>query len=361
MSNDILLLFPINGDVLHALDGNVIENRLQTTASLKTAPGQQLLYNGVEMTEEMGVYKCPLQLNDYKNEITVFNKTLNQQLKLTAYFVKNFVGGTRVSIDDNIRFLQDIAANVESYKSIFENPYLAGLKKIHDEYGTKFHFNLFYETEQGDFNLSQMPDKFKKEWQEQKDWMRMSFHAYGEFPDEPYLTASYEKVKQDCELIQNEIKRFAGAPLLGPVTTIHWGACNKDGSKAMRDCGYKGQLGYFNVDDDQYPVSYYLDVEQRRHMKKRFIWKDEDQDVIFIRSSIVLDKTNLKDIVPKLDAYATAQSGIPPYADFLIHEQYFYPDYLNYEADYMQRIETAVKWAHEKGYRPAFLDECIFS
>jgi hypothetical protein len=129
----------------------------------------------------------------------------------------------------------------------------------------------------------------------------------------------------------------------------------------MRDCGYKGQLGYFNVDDDQYPVSYYLDENQRRHMKKRFIWKDEETGIIFIRSSIVLDKTELKDIEPKLNAYKNASSGLPPYADFLIHEQYFYPDYFNYEPDYMQRIEAAVIWARSNGYKPRFLDECIFN
>lgn len=148
--------------------------------------------------------------------------------------------------------------------------------------------------------------------------------------------------------------------MTGPVTTVHWGAVNREGSKALRAAGYRGQLGYFNVDDDLPPVSYYLSETERRHMKKRFIWKDESEDIIFIRSSIVLDKTNADEIVPKMDAYAQAVSGLPPYVDFLIHEQYFYPDYAAYQPDYMERIETAVKWATEHGYTPAFLDECIF-
>ena len=62
----------------------------------------------------------------------------------------------------------------------------------------------------------------------------------------------------------NEIRRFAGPELMGPVTTLHWGEATVEGSRALRDLGYKGQLGYFNVDDHLPPVSYYLTVEQRR-------------------------------------------------------------------------------------------------
>jgi len=66
--------------------------------------------------------------------------------------------GYRVSVDDNIRFLEDIAAHPE-YTSLFDNPFLKMFREIHEAYGTKFHFNLFFE--RGDFNLTMVPDRFR--------------------------------------------------------------------------------------------------------------------------------------------------------------------------------------------------------
>lgn len=75
---------------------------------------------------------------------------------------------------------------------------------------------------------------------------------------------------------------------------------------------------------------------------------------------MVLDRTKKEDIATGMDAYGNAPSGLPPYVDYLIHEQYFYPDYTAYQPDYFEKIEAAVMWAKEHGYEPAFLDECIF-
>jgi hypothetical protein len=143
------------------------------------------------------------------------------------------------------------------------------------------------------------------------------------------------------------------------VTTLHWGAATVEGSRALRDAGYKGQLGYFNVDDDQPAVSYYLTPEQRRHIKKRFIWKDNSEDIVFIRSSIVIDKTSLADIRGWLDGYRQ-RGGLPPYVDLLVHEQYYYSFYKAYQPDFRERILTAVQWAQDNGYTPKFLEACIF-
>ena len=44
----------------------------------------------------------------------------------------------------------------------------------------------------------------------------------------------------------------------------------------------------------------------------------------------------------------------------MIHEQYFHKDYIEYQPDFRQKVMTAVKWASDNGYKPAFLSECIF-
>ncbi len=68
----------------------------------------------------------------------------------------------RFSVDDNIRFLRDLSE--KDHESIFSHPYLALFKKLHDKYDARFQFNLFYSTE--GFDLSQITDRYKSQWQE---------------------------------------------------------------------------------------------------------------------------------------------------------------------------------------------------
>jgi len=354
---NIEFISPINGDMLHSYDGLVEQGLLHTIVKVKAPLQHLIVINGVEAREREGVFEAQVSLSDYKNSIEVKNMTTGESQQITVFWLPNFAGHYRLSIDDNIWFLRDIHQNATRYNSIFENEYLGFLKQVHDTYGTKIHLNLFYETD--GFNLSQLTDKYKLEWTANADWLRLSFHARGEFPDMPYRTAGYQQVAEDCELVQNEIRRFAGKAVMGPVTTLHWGEATVEGSRALRDAGYVGQLGYFNVDDDLFPVSYYLTVEQRRQLKKRFVWHDTEEGITFIRSSIVIDKKELPDIVPHLDHYADLPSGLPPYVDLLVHEQYFYPSYEAYQPDFRDRILTCVQWASAKGYTPAFLGDCI--
>lgn len=340
--------------MLHAKDGIVTRDGLRLEVIVSAKPGSEVRIGGVKAMEKDGAFTAGLILDAYANRIEARNQTTGEEKSIPVYWLPNFANGYRLSIDDNIWFLRDIHEHQGVYKSIFDNSYLAFLRNVHQTYGTKVHLNLFYETDH--FNLSQLSDEFAAEWKAQSPWLRLSFHALGEFPDKPYQNAGYNTVKQHGELVMNEIRRFAGPELMGPVTTLHWGEANVEGSRALRDLGYKGQLGYFNADDDLPIAGYYLDLEQRRHIKKRFVWKDTREDITFIRTSIVIDKTDLQNIRPHLDGHPFK----PPYVDLLVHEQYYYPFYFNYQPDYRDRIRTAVSWAKENGYEPKFLEECIF-
>ncbi|GAB3795205.1 hypothetical protein GCM10028819_10880 [Spirosoma humi] len=357
--NNIEFLSPIDGDMLHARDGVTISDGLEIDVQLLAPSSHSLTINGTRASYGQGVFSGKVRLNQYENTITVHDCTTAESKSIQVYWLPNFAGHYRLSIDDNIWFLRDIYQQQGNYQSLFDHPYLGFLKQVHTTYGTKIHLNLFYQTE--GFNLSKFPDRFKAEWQANADWLRLSFHAWGEFPDRPYQQAGYEQVKHDCAIVKEQILRFAGEALMGPVTTLHWGESTVEGSRALRDAGYVGQLGYFNVDDELPPVSYYLNVEQRRHIKKRFVWHDNQEDITFIRSSIVIDKTELSDIVPHLDSYANKPSGLPPFVDLLVHEQYFYPFYEAYQPDFRDRILAAVKWATDKGYTPAFLGDSLFA
>jgi superoxide dismutase len=93
-------------------------------------------------------------------------------------------------------------------------------------------------------------------------------------------------------------------------------------------------------------------------MNKRFLWRDNKEGITFIKSSIIIDTKKSAQVIPYLDQYEK-ESRKPPYVDLLVHEQYFYDYYHNYQPDYCAKVMMAVKWAKDNGYTPAFISECI--
>ena len=347
--------------MLNERDGRVVDGTLFTKIIVLAPKDLIISINGTNALYDNGLYVAEVQLRSYSNIIEIIEEKSGYNESIKIYWLKKYAGKYRLSLDDNIWFLEDIAKNSKSYKSIFDNLYLGFLKQVHDMYGTKIHINIYYQTEDG-FNITQVPEKYKGEWQSNSEWLRLSFHALANEPDKPYINATYDEMKRDCNLVLNEIKRFAGEELIGPITTLHWGEATVDGCRALRDSGYKGLVADFNVDNElaeRIPVSYYLDIEKRRNIFKRFIWKDNKEDIIFIRSAIITDCHKLDRIVPFLDNI-NKDPHQSAYMDLLIHEQYFYPHYVAFQPDYRDKVLTVVKWAVEKGYKPAFLDECIF-
>jgi hypothetical protein len=179
-------------------------------------------------------------------------------------------------------------------------------------------------------------------------------------PDRPYIKAGYDEVIRDCEKVKAQIRRFAGEEVMGPVTTLHWGAATLDGCRALRDSGYKALSGYFVVQKGEEPVAYYLDEDQKLNLSKRIAWRDNKEGIIFSRINIVINRFKLEEIVPYLDEIKKDPHR-SAYMDVMIHEQYFHPSYNQYQPDYGQKIMTTIKWAVDKGYKPAFLSECLFS
>ncbi len=359
--NEIQFISPVDGDMLTGFDGVDKGQSLEIKVKLFAPPESILKVKGViakvTAKEPKVTYEATVNLDGYRNVIEVLEEKSGCKKNIVVYRLKNANRKYRLSLDDNIWFLQDIARNSKNYKSIFENPYLKIYKDAHEMYGTKVHINLFYQTE--GFNLSQMPDKYKNEWKDNADWLKLTFHSKQEFPDKPYMNATYDEIKRDYELITEEIIRFAGEELLSPITTVHWGETTLEAARALRTMGMQGLVGYFEFIKNSKPmVSYYLDREQIEHANKRDAWKDNKEDIIFIKHDIVLDKTALDDIYPFLNELKEDphRSGI---IEMLIHEQYFYPHYRAYQPEYRDKILTAARWAAENEYEPAFWSDIV--
>ena len=144
------------------------------------------------------------------------------------------------TVDDNIRFLKEITE--KNCKSIFEHPYLAMYKRLHEEFGLKVQLNLFYRME--GFELSQMTSVYSSEWEENSHWLKMSFHS--DFENEkPYEFSGYDEVYQDCNQVNAEIIRFASPAALAKTTTIHYCLATEEGLQALVEQKVLGLLGLF--------------------------------------------------------------------------------------------------------------------
>ena len=149
------------------------------------------------------------------------------------------------TVDDNIRFLKELTER--RYTSIFEHPYLAMYKRLHERFGLKVQLNLFYSMD--GFTLDRMTDRFKDQWQQNSHWLKLSFHSYLE-NELPYINSDYEEVHFHCTLVHDQILRFAGEASLATTTTIHYCAATEGGVRAMQDLGVKGLLGLFGTEEE---------------------------------------------------------------------------------------------------------------
>ncbi|MCE5310045.1 MAG: hypothetical protein LLG20_20615 [Acidobacteriales bacterium] len=349
--SSVRITAPVDGDILNRHDGAAVNAGLKITVKGSCTGAKAVKINGKSVAVRDGSFEAPVVLRQWENRIAVTaGGARTQEL---VYWDRDSKPRYRFSIDDNIWFLRNIARNADRYKSIFENPYMAFWKSMHDKYGAKIHFNLFYETD--GFNLSQMPDKFKPEWQANRDWIRLTFHARAEFPDKPYIKASGEQIDADYRLVTREIERFAGRELLSATTTVHWGEATLDGVRALRAEGITVLAGYFMFQKEVPMVSYYLDTPRIKHLMGRDYWKDTKEDVIFARHDLVVNTLPLDQIVPHLEKVA-ADPHQAELMELMIHEQYFYPDYRNYQPDFRQKVERTIEWATKKGYKSTLCD-----
>ena len=360
----IRFAFPIDGDCLNEQDGKVTEAGLVVTVWVEAPENHIVEICGKPASFRDGKYYADVLIADRDTVLTAEDKTAGTACQIAVFQLKNPMGGYRLSSDDNILFLCNINDHKDTYKSIFENPYLAIYKKAHDLYGAKVHLNLFYEFQSDNpsfkpgsqkyFNLSMMTDTFREEFRATAHWLKLSFHAKAEHPDEPYKYATGETVREHAQLVNQEILRFAGPEVLSACTTIHWGEANENVVFALRDMGYLALAGYFMPKGA--PVAYYAPRELVEYVYERDFWKDTQMDMFFARIDAVINRGTLEENLADLKEI-TASATRGGFVSIMIHEQYFYPDYVSYLPDFENRILECCKFLAEKGYEGHHLQE----
>ena len=300
-------------------------------------------------------------------------------------------------IDDAIWFMRDIAR--QRPKSLFDHPFMGGLKEARDKWGLKVQINLFYRTDffygMDEFTLADMPADYRQEWRDNADWIKLGMHSLQEFPDYPFVNSSYEDVKKVCEMIFGEIDRFADAGMCAKAVVPHWGPVSKDGCRALSDLGMKvvwcsnGPRYAYSGDPSSLPYGHSFRLENNRKPETALFWRGGGNTAI---SASISGYNHL----PTFETEKTAGTYLSVYdrdtkmhykkfsvgpclnlykkelltptfervraKDFICfadHEQYFFSDYFAYQPDYMEKIHVSAKWLHDDGRKFIFIEDAV--
>ena len=347
---------PFNGAVLTHRNG-IQKNDTLTIQVQGTAPfGAVVKVNGVEAKRNGELFTAPLTIDKFETEIVAEMECSTGKVSHSIRVVwdKHSFKRYRFSIDDNVFWLRELMK--DKPKNINDNLYLGQLKRLHDNFGAKFTLNLFYETPDKEFNLSMMSPEWKSQLQDNAEWMRLTWHAYNEFPDRPYQYATPEQFEHDYELIHSEVARFAGEECWIPPSIVHWCEFPPSMFPLLYKKGVRTLSGYFIKGDERYDISYEMDKERCAYLETHDALMDFASGICLSRVDIIFNNTPVENVIPTL-APNIDDPDNAEYIDLLTHEQYFWPYYFNFRPDHYERIATGLQFLNEHGYKPIWQHE----
>lgn len=366
---------PVDGAILGSRDGRLTGEGLEILVEGECPAGLhgQLLVNGINAQRSGSLFRARVLLENPDNEICARTQDgCVSTPKIRVRWRRDTHPVFRLAIDDNIFFLRDLAQKRPS--DIFESFYLKGLREIHRRTGMKVVLNLFFTTPEEDFKLSNFPETYRGQFDENADWLKLAFHAWKEFPDRPYQ--SYEgagRLGRDYDAVASEIIRFAGERAYSPTTVTHWAMVHPDFWQELRRRGTRLLSGYFvpntgsnyqggdetvnaDLEGYGYDVNYCMDEERSAWLSRHELLKDYNSGIVFSKVDLCCNLTPVSKIIPVLTA-ARDNPATSEVMDVLTHEQYFWPFYKHYLPDHFERCMTAMAFCSENGYRPDFFHE----
>jgi hypothetical protein len=355
---------PIHGAILNRRFGEEVSDGLKIRVSGVAPLNSEVKINGINTWREGNKYFSEIIIRDKENEIVAESKGSfgSQVHSIRVIWDRYSEPRYQFAIDDCIYFLYDIIKN--KYKS----PFLKSLFKLHTTYNTRFVLNLFY-TNQSDkmgykdgitlpvFDLTKFPERFKSEWEQNSEWLKLAFHANDQAPARPYQYSSASRLLADLNKVNQQITRFAGEQALAQPTNVHYGEVSHEALKALSTSGIRTLSGSFvKGDDGTWPVSYMKDNEQCDYLSRHDALMDFETGIVFTKFDFLPPQTLVSDVVPLMQSMSN-DPNTAEIIDIDSHERAFWPGHRLYLHDNMERIESALKWVTDHGYKPVILSE----
>ena len=354
-----------DGAILNRHHGVETDDYLEITVQGIADPQAEVTVNGQKTERFDRNFSAKVRLTGKINQIQAAASDYfgERTLTITVLWDRKSFKRYNFFFDDCSFFLRWIALNKP--KSIFDEMFLGRLKTIHQKYGSHFMLNLFFHDDHHDFSISDFPADYKTEFQENRNWLRLSFHARSEFPDRPYQSADAVKLAADYDEVYREVCRFAGPECFIPPMVIHWGMTNPENFHVLQERGTRclagGFLGCISHIGEKHSIEitdigYHYEQDVAHYLKHAaHLWYDRKFDIILLSNLLCC---NYSDV----DALTQIFAGLSPDRDtisLMSHEQYSYPDYFNYIPNHLDRVETACRLAYEGGFQPVWFPEGI--
>ena len=346
---------PFHGAILNRRHGRQVDSGLKIVVRGTAPLGDAVSVNGVPAQRAGAGFESEIVIRQEQTEIVAGSNGIlgKQEHRIRVIWDRYSYPRYRFSIDDNSFFLRDIAR--KDYPSLFDCFYLKGLRDLHTKYGARFVLNIYYTTGD-DFALPQFPGRYKSEWRENSDWLKLAFHAHADKPARPYQYAPASQLIADLDKVAEQIIRFAGEKTYSPPTVIHWGMVLPGALKPLYQRGVRVLSGYFRRINGVWDVNYLLDDVRSEYLWRHDALMDFDSGITFSKVDIVCNSTSVERIVPTLEPLGKDPNQAEV-MDLFTHEQYFWPFYSNYLPDHFERLDRAIRWVTEHGYKPVFYHE----
>lgn len=331
--------FPGDGELLNHSHGAETAEGLRITVRGRGPRHRRITVNGAEARRDGEFFAAPVLLTEQLQEITA--EAGGERLSVTPYYDRNSRRRYNFFIDDNAFFFRELA--VENRRSLFDSFYLAALREIHREFGTKFTLNCFYENAHQPFRLSGFPDRFRGEWEENSGWLRLAFHADCEFPEHPYGAAYPEKLPEHYMRVAAEIRRFAGEQTLIPPVLVHFfDVADPAARRFLREQGMR----CFTRSEP-----YWRNLRERtgREWFARFDSGNRWLEIPVEFFGNLLTQSGIREAVARIAATPGKEL-----VNLGSHEQYCYPFYARYLPDHLERLRLMAELMAEAGYSSVF-------
>jgi hypothetical protein len=182
-----------------------------------------------------------------------------------------------ISFDDVAMCLQNL--RTKSYESLFDEPFLAWLFELHEDYGAKFSLYCYLSELRG------VPESYAEEFFAAREWLKFGLHANDS--SSTYKSSSYEEGYDSWSAFVREVERITGSYLsVDRMPRLHTFAGSEEALEGMRDAAY-GALGFLSTDDSRLP--YYLGTDSAEYLYTHDHLTDFNKGLVFIATDIRCD------------------------------------------------------------------------
>jgi len=365
-----------NGEILNHRHGRESAGGLEIEVRGVASPQSKVTVNGIAAQRNDREFSAKIMLTEKINRITALAKDKFGELArtITLVYDKNSFLRYTVRIDDNSFFFGEVARQKPA--RLFDHFYLAGLKKLHEKYGTKFILKCFFRNDHDPekFTLDRMPDTYKGEFDDNADWLHLAFHAYAEFPDRPYQHCSADRLRREFDAVNNEIIRFAGERACSPPTNVHWAMLEPANFHVMKEHGVNilTSGGFManrlfvdgaveEIAGNCCDIGFFYEQDVAHHMLKKRVFYDPEHELFLSRTFFCFNIDTPQEIEAKIrKEHELSSETRCDILEAIGHEQYAYDYYGNYLPDFFERLEKCCQVPTELGYRPVFFQDGVF-